>query len=61
MRKVNLASFLAQSKHAAEWQRDTLDAARAAGHDVFQDCIDRPAGVWNPPTEEESDAERARR
>ena len=73
MRKVNLASFLTQSKHAAEWQRKTLDAARAAGHDVFQDCIivshaapsfkcvDRPAGVWNSPTEEESDAERDRR
>jgi len=28
MRKVNLASFLAQSKHAAAWQHDTLDAAR---------------------------------
>ena len=39
MRKVNTASFLAQSKHASEWQRDTLGAARAAGHHVFQDCV----------------------
>jgi hypothetical protein len=59
MRKVNLASFLAQSKHAAEWQgtitgRFTTDAPN------FKE-IDRPAGVWNQPTEEESDAERDRR
>ena len=39
MRKVNARQFLEQSKHAAEWQRKTLDAARAAGHDVFQDCV----------------------
>jgi hypothetical protein len=39
MRKVNARQFLEQSKHAAEWQRKTLNAARAAGHDVFQDCV----------------------